>query len=272
MTLQVKKMNELIEIQDKQAAILERFKAGDIVAPYFTTSGDFYGIVVSVNKVEFKVYVDFNGTLRQFDPSDIRIVLKQMCETKPSERSPLLEASSREALYYIESPRKFKVTSDEQENGIVKCPRCKGEMVRENFTRDQKLFRCPECQFKVPHNDIVAKESIANKIASEIVIAEKLVAEEAFKPLRLDVVKKILKAIGAKPEDYEIQGSNIMFYTVDSKGEHKDDHERIEKLAEKFGDETGLSHTSNGSMYRFNFKRAPEDKGEWSDVTSKWHY
>lgn len=70
------------EIQERQKAIVDRFKVGDLVTSFFAAGDDFYGIVISVNPEISKIMVDYNGTVIQQDPSDIRVVLWQAKDEK----------------------------------------------------------------------------------------------------------------------------------------------------------------------------------------------
>ena len=46
------------------------------------------------------------------------------------------------------------MTKQEQDSGIAACPKCKGEMAKEPFTRREKLWRCHDCGFKVPSGSV----------------------------------------------------------------------------------------------------------------------
>jgi len=69
--------SNITQIEIKNNVLVEKFKVGDLVAPYYAPMGDFYGVVIDVNPKEEKVYVDYNGTIRQQDPDEIRVVLYQ---------------------------------------------------------------------------------------------------------------------------------------------------------------------------------------------------
>ncbi len=67
----------LSRIKVPKSVMTKRFKIGDYVVPYYGAADDFYGEVVDINEKENKIYVDFNGTIRQQDPDEIRVVLMQ---------------------------------------------------------------------------------------------------------------------------------------------------------------------------------------------------
>lgn len=57
---------------------------------------------------------------------------------------------SRRAMYWGGPGRTYRLTKEEQQNGMATCPKCKGPMEKEPFMRGEKLYLCPECRFKVP--------------------------------------------------------------------------------------------------------------------------
>ena len=68
--------------------------------------------------------------------------------------------------------RKYKYTTEELNNGIVRCPKCKFEMDKENYKRGVKLYHCMNCGFRIPTEDIVdgKRQDIVNKIIDDIEI------------------------------------------------------------------------------------------------------
>ena len=142
-----------INIQDLN---VYRFKRGDLVTPYYAPGNDFYGIVIDVNQKENRVYVDFSGTIRQMDPDEIRIVLKQkIFESDNERRGKKLEASKKSAIYHCGRGRRYKYTKNELDSGKTFCPQCKQEMEKTNFKRDVKLYQCNSCGFKIPTDDVL---------------------------------------------------------------------------------------------------------------------
>ena len=61
-----------------------------------------------------------------------------------------MSAAVREAMYWCSPGRTYRTTKGEQEGGIATCPKCKAQMEQERFTRSEKMYRCPECGFKIP--------------------------------------------------------------------------------------------------------------------------
>jgi len=64
---------------------------------------------------------------------------------------------SRRALYWGAPGRTYRMTKNEQEQGVHICPRCKGEMEQQPFTKSEKLVTCPGCGFKVPSGKLVTE-------------------------------------------------------------------------------------------------------------------
>jgi predicted RNA-binding Zn-ribbon protein involved in translation (DUF1610 family) len=145
-----------INLREQNNSLIDRFQEGDLVTPYYAPQSDFYGEVIRVNKVENKVYVDLSGTVRQFDPDEIRHVLYHIVNMNKTERSHTRRGSKMvQSLYYKQSPRVYKQTNQELENKEVWCPKCKTNMDKETFTKSKKIYRCPECGFKIHPEDIV---------------------------------------------------------------------------------------------------------------------
>jgi ferritin len=70
------------------------------------------------------------------------------------------ELRSRRAMYWCAPDRTFRLTKQEQDQGICTCPKCRIEMNKERFTRSDKLLSCPECGFKVPTSKAVTKVEV----------------------------------------------------------------------------------------------------------------
>ena len=66
-----------------------------------------------------------------------------------SHETDISKLKSRRAMYWGGPDRVYRVTRKEQEAGHGVCPKCKGDMTRENFTKNEKLWMCGDCGFKV---------------------------------------------------------------------------------------------------------------------------
>jgi predicted RNA-binding Zn-ribbon protein involved in translation (DUF1610 family) len=69
-----------------------------------------------------------------------------------------MQAAVKQAMYWCSPGRTYRMTKQEQESGQASCPRCKGQMEKERFTRSEKMFRCPNCGFKVPSGSVTTQK------------------------------------------------------------------------------------------------------------------
>jgi len=88
--------------------------------------------------------------------------------TPPKTGSRLFSASVRQAMYWCGPERTYRLTKGEQNDGNAICPKCKGQMEKEPFTRSEKMWRCPECGFKVPTGKAINKIEIEIEPDGEI--------------------------------------------------------------------------------------------------------
>jgi hypothetical protein len=67
-------------------------------------------------------------------------------------------AAVRQAMYWCNPGRTYRLTKQEQNGNAVVCPQCKTPMEKERFTRSEKMFRCPKCGFKVPTGKVTTQK------------------------------------------------------------------------------------------------------------------
>ena len=79
---------------------------------------------------------------------------------------------SRRAMYWGAPDRTYRLTRQEQETGQANCPRCQIPMVKEPFTRSDKLLICPECRFKVPTSKAVNRVEIKVPAGVEVDVTQ----------------------------------------------------------------------------------------------------
>jgi predicted RNA-binding Zn-ribbon protein involved in translation (DUF1610 family) len=82
-------------------------------------------------------------------------------------KSPTASAGmkSRRAMYWCAPERTYRLTKGEQEGGAAVCPKCGATMALEPFTKSEKMWRCPECGFKVPSG-----KAVTQKVEVEVTI------------------------------------------------------------------------------------------------------
>jgi len=155
--------NEIRQKEDQSISVY-RFKVGDLVTPYFAPHADFFGEVVDINPVEDKIYVDFQGTVRQMDPNEIRIVLKQKImenfgfsnNVEGGRRAKKLTAGMKKAIYYYLPGKIYKITKKEQGGGnVMRCPKCKRLLKPTKPVENEACFLCIGCGFKIQKNKLV---------------------------------------------------------------------------------------------------------------------
>lgn len=65
------------------------------------------------------------------------------------------ELRSRRAVYHRERGRVYKRTRYETSNGVIICPRCKGEAEKQSFTKSLKIYVCPDCGWKITTDKVL---------------------------------------------------------------------------------------------------------------------
>jgi len=79
-------------------------------------------------------------------------------EQKNLRKASMKTAAIKEAMYWCGPDRTYRLTKQEQEGNSAVCPRCKGQMEKEPFTRSEKMYRCPGCGFKVPTGKVTTRK------------------------------------------------------------------------------------------------------------------
>jgi hypothetical protein len=81
---------------------------------------------------------------------------KDLRKEETEERSASLK--SRRAMYWGGPGRQYRMTKKEQ-NGVdpICCPKCKESLEVFPFTRKEKLYSCPTCEFKIPSSKVVTE-------------------------------------------------------------------------------------------------------------------
>lgn len=77
---------------------------------------------------------------------------------KKDRKGRVLAAAVRQAMYWCSPGRTYRLTRQEQDGGVAVCPRCRSQMEKERFTRSEKMYRCPECGFKVPTGKVTTQK------------------------------------------------------------------------------------------------------------------
>lgn len=138
--------------KDKQFRIFERFHIGDCVYPFWLNGVIVYGTVIDIDTVARKIICDFNGVVRQFQPEDLMHLNPDFAKARKSFKK-------KKAIYYAESPSKYKMSEDEKETGKIKCNKC-GEEMEPSFNPETKesAYVCKSCD-----NSLSVKKVVSNK-------------------------------------------------------------------------------------------------------------
>lgn len=82
-------------------------------------------------------------------------------ECSKTASSPL---RSRRAMYWTDRDRIYRLTKNEQGEGKPACPKCREEMEKQRFTKNDKLYNCPSCGFKIPSSKTVTHKKVEIEI------------------------------------------------------------------------------------------------------------
>jgi DNA-directed RNA polymerase subunit RPC12/RpoP len=85
-------------------------------------------------------------------------IMQNLQEDLVKEEQKEREGSEKYAMYWSGPGRTYRLTKLEQNGGSVACPKCRTQMDNERFTRNERMFRCPDCGFKIPTGKVVKKK------------------------------------------------------------------------------------------------------------------
>ncbi len=77
--------------------------------------------------------------------------------TPTAAAKPVQARRMRRGMYWCAPGRTYRLTRNEQDGEEATCPKCGNRMDREPFTKGEKLYRCPECGFKVPTSKVTTQ-------------------------------------------------------------------------------------------------------------------
>jgi ferritin len=79
----------------------------------------------------------------------------EMLQESQSGNPKVAGMHSRRAMYWCNPARTYRMTQREVLDDTVICPKCKQALELEPYTKSEKMYRCPECSFKVPRGNVV---------------------------------------------------------------------------------------------------------------------
>ncbi len=140
----------------RRSDALERFHIGDVAYPiYQDWEVQIWGTIVNIDPVAYKITVNLNGIERQYDPEELVLTSPEAKVNEPNQKAidvarslvdESVRASLRKAVYWKEKPSVFRVSQNEQEEGTVRCPKCR-ESMGVYFDKELKTskFVCRSC-------------------------------------------------------------------------------------------------------------------------------
>jgi ribosomal protein L37AE/L43A len=86
---------------------------------------------------------------------------------KEEEKERTSSLRSRRAMYWGGAGRTYRLDKREQDGSKpICCPKCKEPVTVEPFTRQEKLYSCPGCGFKVPSGKVITEVSVPVPVSS----------------------------------------------------------------------------------------------------------
>ena len=116
-------------------------------------------------------------------------------------------------------------------------------------------------------------------VQSLLKLAKDLIRESAGKKITKATVKSVLRKIGLKEDQYELDRDTVTFWPEFLDEDHHEGIKEAEKMAKKFAKEftkkTGvpMEIATNHSKYWIKWTGGSTlPKGDWNDPSSEWHY
>lgn len=70
---------------------------------------------------------------------------------------PTKESQTKQALYWKAKGRRYVPTKSEVEEGCFSCPKCKCDLKKTHYKKNQQLYACPECLWLITPKDLLEK-------------------------------------------------------------------------------------------------------------------
>lgn len=165
------------------ARLIEQFVPGSrVLCVYNNCDNGVIGIVENVNTVENKVYVAWNGgPVKQHDPDELMLAVIPVDESEKEaeqlidsvENNPVDEtiddnsdeidnivdivntSGRRMAVYHSDRGRVYRRTRRERDENIISCPKCRNDMELRPFTKNERIYVCPRCDWKISTSKVL---------------------------------------------------------------------------------------------------------------------
>jgi hypothetical protein len=84
-------------------------------------------------------------------------------EVKNDSGDPRVAMRSRRAMYWSAPSRVYRITRREIVDDTALCPKCKKNLELEPYTKSDRMYRCPECSFKVPKSSVIITSGLKSR-------------------------------------------------------------------------------------------------------------
>ena len=130
---------------------------------------------------------------------------------------------SRRGMYWCAPERTYRTTKTEQDGSSAVCPKCRGEMELQAFTRSEKIYMCHECGFKVPSGKVLTERpTVETGPPAEAEVIANLKSRREIEAKRRP--KKVMKK--RKPQKGKDKASDKKYY--------KKNKQKIKKKQKKY--------------------------------------
>lgn len=133
-----------------EAKVFNRFAADADVPPDFQGNPKTHGID-EPRGGGFSIMQNLQKDLKKEEEKDSK-------KSKKAGSGNVMTSAVRQAMYWCSPDRTYRMTKQEQDEDSATCPKCKSHMENEKFTRSERMFRCPDCGFKVPSGKVTTKK------------------------------------------------------------------------------------------------------------------
>jgi hypothetical protein len=75
---------------------------------------------------------------------------------------------SRRAMYWSNPDRIYRLTKREIVDSSALCPRCRVEMSLEPYTKNDRMYCCSQCKFKIPKSNVIVASLKSRRAAVSV--------------------------------------------------------------------------------------------------------
>ena len=251
------------DAKNKQFKIFERFHIGDKVYPFWLHGLVVYGTVTDIDTVARKIFCDFNGVTRQFQPEDLMHVNSEIVNSETlKKRTASAKDKSDESEDGTYS--KFSEThlSPDTDNGIkATCKKCGGEIaVSYDGQHAKSDFVCTKCGIRISEDDLSEKTKKAMRLSQQKNLFASTSHEASNKELGQELarVAKELMKIG-----YMNTNADAMKRDIESAKRRLMAEARSNGVSEDFGNDEIRALQDKYDIYNWKCARMLQEFQVW---------